>query len=464
MTPKYVGRNTAMEWEKKKVLVVGMARSGVAAAQLLRASGAEVTVNDSKSEEELGEQLKPLEGLQLTRRFGCGAMELLEGHDCLVISPGIPDTAPFVVRAREMGIYVVGELELAAQLSRGTLVAVSGTNGKTTTVSLLGDIFANSGRVTHVVGNIGYPFSLAALVSHPEDVMVCEVSSFQMETADTFHPHVALLTNITEDHLNRHGTMEVYTAMKMRMFRNQTPEDYAVFNADDPGLEGLSEQVKGHVLMFSRKREVKEGTFVRDGQIMIRLGNSEKKVCGTEEVRIPGPHNLENALGAVCAAAAMDVPIPVIRHSLKTFPGVEHRIESVRELDGVEYINDSKGTNVDSTIKAVQTMTAPTVIILGGYDKHTSFDPLSQEIASGSMIREVVLIGETAEMIEKSLRKAGYRSIHHAGSMHEAVEIARSLAGKGWNVLLSPACASFDMFKDYEERGRIFKQIVNELV
>ena len=452
-----------MNYEHKKVLIVGMARSGVAAAQLLRACGAEITVNDSKSEEALGDQLKPLEGLQIERRFGCGAMELLEGKDCLVISPGIPDTAPFVVRAKEMGLYVIGELELAAQLSRGMLIAVSGTNGKTTTVSLLGEIFRNSGKVTHVVGNIGYPFSLAALVSHKEDAIVCEVSSFQMETADTFHPHVALLTNITEDHLNRHGTMEAYTALKMRMFRNQTPEDFAVFNADDPGLAGLSKQVKSHVLKFSRLKEVREGAFVRDGQIILKLDGTERKVCRTEDVRIPGPHNLENALGAVCAAGAVNVPVPVIRHSLKTFRGVEHRIESVRELEGIEYINDSKGTNVDSTIKAVQTMNRPTVIILGGYDKHTSFDPLSREIAASPMIQEAVLIGETAEQIRVSLEKAGFTSVHHAETLREAVETGRTLAREGWNVLLSPACASFDMFNDYEERGRVFKEIVNEL-
>ena len=452
-----------MNYEKKKVLVVGMARSGVAAAQLLRACGADVTVNDSKSEAELGSQLKPLEGLQMERRFGCGAMELLDGMDCLVISPGIPDTAPFVVRAKEMGIYVIGELELAAQLSRGTLTAVSGTNGKTTTVSLLGEIFANSGRVTHVVGNIGYPFSLASLVSKPEDVIVCEVSSFQMETADTFHPHVALLTNITEDHLNRHGTMEVYTALKMRMFSNQTPEDYAVFNADDPGLNGLSRQVRSKVLKFSRKKEVREGAFVRDGQIMIRLDGTERRVCRADEIYIPGPHNLENALGAVCVAAAMKVPVPVIRHSLKTFRGVEHRIERVRELNGITYINDSKGTNVDPTIKAVQTMTDPTVIILGGYDKHTSFDPLSREIVNSPMIRKAVLIGETAGLIKTSLNRAGFHETENAQSLGDAVNKARASAGKGWNVLLSPACASFDMFKDYEERGRVFKEIVNEL-
>ena len=453
-----------MDYEGKKVLVVGMARSGVGAAQLLRAHGAIVTVNDSKTEEALGESLENLQGLELERYFGCPATDLLEGKDVLVISPGIPDTAPFVTRAREMGIYVIGELELAYQLSQGMLVAVTGTNGKTTTVSLLGEIFRNAGKVTHVVGNIGYPYSLAALISKRQDITVCEVSSFQMETADTFHPHIALLTNITEDHLNRHGTMEVYTEMKMRMFARQKPEDWAIFNADDPGLQGLSGQVRSRVMKFSRKKEVREGAFVRNGEIILRIGGEEKAICRTDEVRIPGPHNLENALGAVCCAGAAGIPAPVIRHSLRTFKGVEHRIESVRILDGVEYFNDSKGTNVDSTLKAVDTMVKPTVIILGGYDKHTSFDPLSRRMQERrEIIRAAVLIGETAGQIEESLRRADYDAITRADTLREAIFIARETAKPGWNVLLSPACASFDMFKDYEERGRVFKQIVNEL-
>ena len=453
-----------MKYEDKKVLVVGMARSGIAVAQLLRANGAVVTINDSKTEEELGDALQVLRGLQMEWRLGCPAETLLEGQDVLVISPGVPIDAPVVLRAREMGIHVTGELEVAWQLSRGTLVAVTGTNGKTTTVSLLGEIFQNAGRVTHVVGNIGYPYSLAAMISKKEDVFVCEVSSFQMETAETFHPNVALLTNITEDHLNRHGTMEVYTEMKMRMFRCQTAEDWAVFNADDPGLRGLGQQVKSRVLKFSRKKEVREGAFVRDGEIIFRLNGEEKTVCRTEEVRIPGPHNLENALGAVCCAAVSDVPIPVIRYTLKTFRGVEHRIESVRVLDGVEYFNDSKGTNVDSTLKAIETMTRPTVLILGGYDKKVSFDALSRKIQEcRETIRETVLIGQTAPQIEASLREVGYDHILHAQTLREAVLTCRQIAEDGWNVLLSPACASFDMFRDYEERGRVFKKIVNEL-
>jgi len=257
--------------------------------------------------------------------------------------------------------------------------------------------------------------------------------------------------------------MEVYTAMKMRMFRNQTGADWAVFNADDPLSEGLSRQVKSQVLEFSRKKEVANGAFVRDGEIWYAHKGSERRICRADEVYIPGPHNLENALGAVCAAVAMNVPAPVIRHSLRTFRGVEHRIEKVRERDGVTYINDSKGTNVDSTIKAVQTMGQPTVIILGGYDKHTSFDPLSREIVNNPMIRHAVLIGETAPLIRNSLQRAGFTQMTDADSMRDAVEKAAGLAGQGWNVLLSPACASFDMFKDYEERGRVFKQIVKSL-
>lgn len=452
-----------MIYKDKKVLVVGMARSGVAAAQLLHQTGAVVIVNDSKTEEQLGESIQPLQDLPVIREFGKPAGELLDGIDALVISPGIPDTAPFVQAAREKGIYVTGELELASQLSKGTLVAITGTNGKTTTVTLLGEIFRNAGKVTHVVGNIGYPYSAAAMASKKEDVVVCEVSSFQMETADTFHPHVGVLTNITEDHLNRHGTMEVYTAMKMRMFKRQGPEDFAIFNADDPALKALPKQVRSRVLMFSRLKEVERGAFVRDGMIVVNISGEEKTVCRTEEVMIPGPHNLENALAAVCAASAMEVPVPVIRHSLKTFRGVEHRIESVRVLDGVEYFNDSKGTNVDSTIKAVQTMKKPTVIILGGYDKHCSFDPLSREMVQSEYMKQAVLIGETADQIEASLIKEGFENITRADTLENAVAICRKLADDGWNILLSPACASFDMFSDYEERGRVFKQIVNDL-
>ena len=451
-----------MKYEGKKVLVVGMARSGVAAAQLLVKHGAVVTVNDSKTREQLGDVLSPLENLPVQWALGCPAMDVLAGQDVLVISPGIPDSVPFVKKAKADGIYVIGEVELAYQLTPGQMVAVTGTNGKTTTVSLLGEIFANAGKTAHVVGNIGYPYSLAGLSSKQDDMIVCEISSFQMETADTFHPKVAALLNITEDHLNRHGDMATYTAMKMRIFRRQTEEDYAVFNDDDPALRPLIPQVKSHVLLFSRKHEVPEGAFARDGKVVLRLNGQEKIVCAADEIYIPGPHNLENALAAVCVAGAMGVSTEVLRHTLQTFKGVEHRIEFVRELEGIRYINDSKGTNVDSTIKAVQTMTRPTAIILGGYDKHCDFTPMVKEMLASPMIREAVLIGVTADQIHATLLKEGFDAnrIHRAATLEDAVQQCRALAKDGWNVLLSPACASFDMFSDYEARGRIFKEIV----
>ena len=455
-------RNTE-KYAGKRVLVVGMARSGVAAVQLLVKAGAKVVVNDNKTKEQLGDAVAPLASLPVEWALGRPAGELLDGIDALVISPGIPDTAGFVVEAKKRGIYVTGELEMAHQLSSGEMVAVTGTNGKTTTVSLLGEIFRNAGRVTHVVGNIGYPYSAAGLDSKDDDMFVCEVSSFQMETAETFRPKAAALLNITEDHLNRHGTMACYTATKMHMFAQQTAEDTAVFNADDPALEPLTGQVKSRVMLFSRKREVEQGAFVRDGKLITRWQGEEREVCGVDEIRIPGPHNLENALAAACVATAMGVPAPVIRHSLRTFAGVEHRIEFVRELEGVRYINDSKGTNVDSTIKAVQTMTQPTAIILGGYDKHCDFTPLVREMLASPYIREAVLIGATADQIERTCRACGYDRLHRATTLEEAVDTCRSLASEGWNVLLSPACASFDMFDDYEARGRIFKEIVKDL-
>ena len=447
----------------KRVLVVGMARSGVAAAKLLHKAGAKVVINDNKTAEQLGDALQPLSGLDIEYKLGCPAAECLAGLDAMIISPGIPDTAGFVVKAKEMGIYVTGELEMAYQLSSGEMVAITGTNGKTTTVSLLGEIFRNAGRTTHVVGNIGYPYSAAGFDSTDSDMFVCEVSSFQMETAETFHPRCGALLNITEDHLNRHGTMENYALTKMRMFANMTAEDVAVFNADDPALKPYIPMVKAQVMLFSRKVEVENGAFVRDGIIMTRWNGVETVICPADELYIPGPHNLENALAAACMATASGVAANVIAHTFRTFTGVEHRIEFVRELDGVRWINDSKGTNVDSTIKAIQTMNRPTVIILGGYDKHCDFTPMVKEMLASDYIREAVLIGVTADQIERQCRENGYTAIHRAGTFEGAISQCRALAKDGWNVLLSPACASFDMFPDYEARGRIFKELVNEL-
>ena len=452
-----------MKLEGKRILVVGMARSGIAVAELLLKHGAVPVLNDRKKEDAFGHDLDSLRGTAAEFRLGEDPLAVLGECDGLIISPGVPITAPVVMAAQEKGIPMVGELEAAYQNLAGDVLAISGTNGKTTTTTLLGKIFENAGRKTHVAGNIGYPLSSVAQEAAKQDVTVIEVSSFQLESIETFHPHVAALLNITEDHLNRHGTMEEYIRLKQRMFENQTAEDCAVLNMDDPTLVKMAPAIKAQIAFFSRTQKVENGAFVEDGKIVWQWNGARSVICDTDQILIPGPHNLENALAATAMACFAGVPAPVIRHTLMNFTGVEHRIEKVRVVDGVTYINDSKGTNVDSTIKAVQSMKAPTVIILGGYDKHTDFMPLCREIVASPWMRHVVVMGETARQIREQLEEAGYSSITKAYSMEDAVEKSRALAVSGGNVLLSPACASFDMFRDYEQRGDVFKQIVNEL-
>ncbi len=452
-----------MNFEGKKVLVCGMARSGVSAAQCLYELGARVTISDSKAEEKLAEALQPLEGMDIRRCLGDQAQPAdLESYDLAVTSPGIPMQAPILRAVQAAGVPLIGELELGAQVSRAPLYAVTGTNGKTTTTTLIGEIFRNLGKTTYVVGNIGYPFTACALQCGEEDVAVAEVSSFQLETISTFHPHIAVMCNITEDHLNRHGTMEEYIRVKERIFENMGQGDYAVLNLDDPIVRGMAERIPCAPAFFSRRQEVETGAYLEGEEVVFSLNGHKKRVLRADEIRIPGEHNLENALAATALTMLAGVPAPVVRHTLKTFPGVEHRIETVRTVEGVTYINDSKGTNVDASIRAVRAMKAPTVLLAGGYDKHTDFLPLAREILA-SKIHTVVVLGDTAEQIERALRAVGFESILHAKTFEEAVLLARSCAREGENVLLSPACASFDMFQDYEERGRVFKEIVSRL-
>ncbi len=452
-----------MKLHKKRILVVGMARSGIAAAALLAHNGAVPVLSDMKKEEAIGDELNGLRGTVCEFRLGEDSCKLLSDVVSVVISPGVPIDAPVVVKAREMGIGVIGELELASSLLQGELAAISGTNGKTTTTTLLGKMLENAGRVTHVAGNIGYPLSAVAMNERKDDVTVAEVSSFQLESIKTFHPHVAALLNITEDHLNRHGTMAQYIKLKQRLFENQTEADIAVLNMDDPILLKMAPKIKSRIALFSRTQPVENGACVENGKIVWHWDGVTSIICEAEQILIPGPHNLENALAATAMACAMGVPSPVIRHTLRSFTGVEHRIEKVRVFGGVVYINDSKGTNVDSTIKAVQSMKAPTVILLGGYDKHTDFSPLCKEIAESPSIIHAVVMGQTAKQIREQLDEAGFSAVTTAYSMEDAIDKARALSVSGGNVLLSPACASFDMFRDYEHRGSVFKELVNKL-
>ena len=451
------------DYAGKRVLVVGMARSGITAARLLVREGATPVLNDMKPLSAFGNKLDELNELPVEWRLGEDPVALLKTCDALLISPGVPIDSPVVLFAKETGKYMIGELEFASQLAQGDMIAVTGTNGKTTTVSLLGEIFRAAGKETYVSGNIGTPLSLTALSSRRGDVLVTEVSSFQLESIDTFHPLAAAVLNVTEDHLIRHYTMENYIAMKRRIFENQTVDDVAVLNKDDPICRAMAEGLKVQVGWFSRLTEVDQGAFVRDGQVIVRWQGVEKVICRTDEIYIPGPHNLENALAATLIAWVRGVPAPVIRHALKTFRGVEHRIEFVRELEGVRYINDSKGTNADSTIKAIDTMQAPTVLILGGYDKHVSFEGLAKHIAKSPQITDLVLLGATRDQLQNELTAAGVTRFTLADSFDQAVEQARVLAQRGGNVLLSPACASFDMFTCFEERGEHFKELVQRM-
>ncbi len=447
-----------------KALVLGMARSGIAVAKLLQLRGAEVWVCDTKKLEAFNGALDELIAggahLLLEEKH---PEEHLEGMDMLVVSPGIRIEHPAIVRAKELGVEVVGEIEYAYRESTGLLLAVTGTNGKTTTVTLLGEIFRNAGRTTHVVGNIGTPYSGAVAGMKDGDVTVCEISSFMMETSSQFHPAVSAVLNISEDHMDRHHTMECYVSLKERIFENSGEDDFVILNWDDPVTRDMAQRAKCKAVWFSSRNPVPYGAFVVDGMMVFGTPEKYEEICAAEEVYIPGEHNLKNALAASAMALVSGIPASVIRHTLRTFTGVEHRIEFVRELDGVRFINDSKGTNVDSTIQAVRAMKQPTVLILGGYDKHCDFTPLV-EIIKENPIDRIVLIGATAKQIGETLDKCGYAGYEHCGTDFEAaIRRCFEMAGEGWNVLFSPSCASFDMFVDYESRGRIFKDIVNAL-
>ncbi|MBR2860539.1 MAG: UDP-N-acetylmuramoyl-L-alanine--D-glutamate ligase [Clostridia bacterium] len=443
----------------KSVLVIGMARSGIAAAPVLKSLGAKVILNDSKPENQL-EGLENLDKNDYEFRLGEKPDELVDKADLIVISPSVPLTLPYAEKAKAQGKEVLAEIELAYRLCKGTTVAITGTNGKTTTTTLTGEIFKTAERGCFVVGNIGEPYIAHSLEATKDDVMVAEISSYQLEGISQFKPKAAALLNITEDHMIRHKTMENYIAAKLRVFENQTKDDYSVLNFDDETVRACADRVPGTVVYFSRKEALKQGAFVRDNKVVFAFRGAEQEVCSVDEIKIKGPHNLENALAATALTMLCGASAQAVAQTLKTFTGVEHRIETVCVKDGVTYINDSKGTNPDSTIKAIETMTAPTVLLLGGYDKGGSFDSLFEAFTEN--IKHTVFLGVTAPRLKEAADAFGWKNYTVvSGSFEEAVSEARKNASDGYNVLLSPACASFDMFKDFEERGRVFKEIVN---
>ncbi len=448
-----------MKFLGKKVMVVGMAKSGFASARLLIDKGARVVLYDAKTADKFPAGVFDEFAGRAELALGADADAVAEAADALVLSPGVPTNLGFIVKAQNDGKPVIGEIELGFLYSEAEFVAITGTNGKTTTTALTGEIFKNAGFTTFVLGNIGVPIAAEADKTRKGDIIVAETAALQLETIDKFVPHACAVLNITEDHLNRYGTMENYTAAKERIFENQTSNDFCVLNYDNAITRKMEGKQKSKIIWFSRQVTLVDGVFIDEGDIVSAEDDGDHVICRADEVRIPGAHNLENALAATALARCYNIPESVIRHTLMTFSGVEHRIEFVRELDGVRYINDSKGTNPDATEKAAAAMTRPTVLILGGYDKNSSFESLIAGF--GKQIKAIVAIGATQQKILSDAKKVGYTNIYTADGFKNAVCMCRALSQDGWNVLLSPACASYDMFDDFEQRGRVFKDIVN---
>ena len=448
-----------MDMKNKKVLVFGSGISGIGAGKLLEQVGASVVLYDGQETLDK-EVLKAQLGDDTKAEIILGELseEVMETLDLVVMSPGVPTDLPVVLKMRDMGIPIWGEVELAYTYGKGDVLAITGTNGKTTTTALLGEIMKNYKESVFVVGNIGNPYTAAALEMREDSVAVAEMSSFQLETIHEFRPKVSAILNITPDHLNRHHTMEAYIKAKEDIAKNQTKEDTCVLNYEDEVTRKIGENVKANVLYFSSQRKLDRGIYLDDGNIILRQ-DEEILVCNVNELKLLGTHNYENVMAAVAMAAAYRTPMEVIRRTIKEFAGVEHRIEFVREKDGVAYYNDSKGTNPDAAIKGIQAMNRPTVLIGGGYDKDSEYEEWIQ--AFDGKVKLLVLVGATKEKIAEAAERVGFVSYVMADSFEEAVEKCIEAAEPGDAVLLSPACASWGMFKNYEERGDKFKELVN---
>jgi UDP-N-acetylmuramoylalanine--D-glutamate ligase len=447
-----------MDLKGKRVLVVGLGKSGVASALFLKARGAQVTVSDTKSGDELRNEIPVLLDHGITVESGGHGDRTFRGQDLIVVSPGVPVDAPPLVQARALGETVIGEVELAAQFLPGPIVAITGSNGKTTTTTLVGEIMTAAGLPALVGGNIGTPAIALAEHAKSDSVIVLEISSFQLETIQTFRPKVAVVLNVTPDHLDRHRTFEVYVEAKARIFENQQGNDFAVLNADDPTCVAMAERTRAPVFWFSRQKEVQQGASVRDGKVLFRDKTSQREIMQVSEIPLKGVHNLENVLAAVCASTLMGCALEKIRQAVRDFKAVEHRLEFVATIRGVDYYNDSKATNVDATVKALESFPANIHLILGGKDKGSDYGVLNGLLPQ--RVKRVYTIGAAAAKIESQIRGP---EVIHAETLENAIRKANANAVPGDVVLLAPACASFDQFKNYEHRGKAFKEIVRGL-
>lgn len=446
-----------MEYNGKKALVCGMARSGIAAAKLLNRLGARVTLQDMKKREEISADVLALEGEGIVLYTGANPDEIACAQDLIVLSPGIPCDLPFIA-AEEAGIEVISEVELAYRLTPCPITAITGTNGKTTTTTLTGEIMKTAYSGTAVVGNIGIPYSEEVERLTEKDWVVAEISSFQMEKAKEFHPHISAVLNITPDHLNRHKTMDVYIAMKERVFAKQTAADFCILNHGDETCRKMADKTAAKVFFFDSSETLAEGIYLDGDAIEVRWGAINETLIHVDELQILGVHNYENVMAAAAMGICAGIALDTIRAVLKGFAGVAHRIEYVATVDGVDYYNDSKGTNVDASIRAVLAMKKPIVLIGGGYDKGSSFDEWTKLFPG--RVKHLVLIGVTAPKVRASAEKFGFTAISDCETFEEAVDLCREKAEDGDCVLLSPACASWGMFDNYEQRGDMFKEQV----
>jgi UDP-N-acetylmuramoylalanine--D-glutamate ligase len=453
-----------MDLNNKRVLVVGLGKSGVASALFLKSRGARVTVSDSKPEAELRNEILLLLEHGITVETGGHGERTFRGQDLIVVSPGVPVDAPQLVQARSMedpGVTgtIIGEIELAAQFLAGQIVAITGANGKTTTTSLAAEIIAAGRFPTLVGGNIGTPAISFVDEARPASWIVLEVSSFQLETIVEFRPRIAVILNITPDHLDRHKTFDNYVNAKARVFENQRADDFTVLNADDATTARLSGRTGAQVFWFSRQKEIERGAFVRGAHLYFRDGEHEHEILPLAEISLKGEHNLENVLAAVSVGMLVGCQPEQIRDAVRHFKAVEHRLEFVARVAGVDYYNDSKATNVDATIKALESFPGNIHLILGGKDKGSDYSVLQELLRE--RVKRVYTIGAAAAKIESQV--LGAAEIVHAETLENAVRLASESTAAGDVVLLAPACASFDQFQSYEHRGRVFKETVRSL-
>ena len=448
-----------MDWKNKKVLVAGSGKSGIGAADLLKKVGADIVIYDGNEKINKDDVLAKLQNADNVEVIiGELSKEVINSVDLMILSPGIAIDAPFVNEVRDAGVPIWGEVELAYVISKGKLIAITGTNGKTTTTALVGEIMAAYYRDVKVVGNIGNPYTTTAFEATDDTVTVAEISSFQLETIQTFKPDVSAVLNITPDHLNRHYTMECYTNVKMSIAKNQDENQPVILNYEDEILRKYAPKLHNKIIWFSSKQELENGIYLEGKNIIYSHDGEKENITTTEDTTLVGIHNVENIMAAIGISISMGVPNDVIKKAIRKFKAVEHRIEYVTTIDDVIYYNDSKGTNTDASVKAIQAMTRPTILIAGGYDKKVSFDDWAKELKG--KVKCLVLLGQTSNQIAETVRKYGFENIIFTESLEEAVEECRKNAESGDAVLLSPACASWGMFDNYEQRGNMFKELV----